>query len=733
MPLRSWRYDGARLLARLIKRFRRAREGNLAMMTALLLLPMIGITGLAIDYAAAVKTKGRLEQMAQVAATTAVITARNVLQVAGLNDNSLDRQALDEGARVGKNSLTLQLSKVSGVVVSAPNWTVLRTGNTLTASVTFDAGQTTAFAKIFGYNTFHMTVQGSMIVGLMDNPAKGSTAGSVADESWSTPPGSILQPSSTTTPLIDDWYSGTPATASPLLPAGGPPLPDGTATAALQIGDRNGSISPIISKKVYLPAGQYELRYWYKSTVVYPEYEPVYICGTVEAEMDWVTSNLVRAPTPSSWVQGNALPQTRKDSPQTSRAGVYLDPVAINPQLATAAPAANSFAIPPLTPNPVNNRIDICAYSSRWIQRSIPLTVTNPGYFWLSFVSEPPTGSNRNGFYLGRVQLCPGVCAGPLNNNWPWSAGTLLYADSFETPPKQAGAAFNPALSSFPASAQYELPPQWLAGRYGGVGVWNPASFAYAVNNPPRFDGPTSVLSTRLGIWLYRKMLLMPGVYRITFMAGLTRLPPTMRWCPTMIVNSDSGYTPPYALTDTSLPNTCNCPAGAITTVITSDEKVFAQQDSNINNTSPYFYRNNIDPPGSAMSDCHAYNTGTTDVYCVLVPRTQYYGFQLRLEGPYLTDVTSSPYPGTDLQLGSAGAYLDNLQVSLLSAGVKNKFTGTPADPGDFDDYQNKCFTTLAAASTTATVENIISGTAPVWPGYTKLQLTGVSVTAPSQ
>jgi len=95
--------------------------------------------------------------------------------------------------------------------------------------------------------------------------------------------------------------------------------------------------------------------------------------------------------------------------------------------------------------------------------------------------------------------------------------------------------------------------------------------------------------------------------------------------------------------------------------------------------------------------------------------------------------VTSSPYPGTDLQLGSAGAYLDNLQVSLLSAGVKNKFTGTPADPGDFDDYQNKCFTTLAAASTTATVENIISGTAPVWPGYTKLQLTGVSVTAPSQ
>ena len=737
-------------LARRFRLFFSACHGNVALITTFMLLPMIGVAGLAIDFAAAARTKGQLEQITQIAATTAVNTARNALQVAGLGNNGLDGPAVAEGARAGQYSLATQLARISNIsVVGAPTWNVQRVGNTLSANVGVNIAQQTYFAKIFGYNKFNMRVTGSMIIGLMDNPTNTLNAGAVVDEQWAISATAPLPTPTTTSPVFNDWYSGTPATTSPLLPAGGPTHSDGTLGSAVQVGNLDGSISPIISKKVYLPAGQYELRYWYNSTVVYPEYEPVYICGTVEAEMNWVKSGLVRPLGSSPWVQGTALPPSDPTQVQTTRAGVYLDLITTDPQLATTAPDARNFAIPPASPNAANNRIDICAYSSKWIQRSVTLTITKTAYFWLSFVSEVPARSNRNGFYLGEVQLCPSACAGPLNNNWPWSAGTQLYADSFETPPKQNGAAFNLSQSSFAPTANYELPPNWQAGRYGGLaaGAWDLASsFVYSVSTAksPPYDGPTSVLTKRLGLYLYRRMLLMPGVYRFSFMAGLTKPMTNMQWCPPAYSFQNVGDTfqtnnQIYTLTDTtSLPTgVCSCPAGAITTVVVSDERAQAQINLNINNTAPPYYTDTINATGSAAGDCHAYSPKVSNVYCVLVPRTQYYGFEFRVAGPYMTTVAGTPYANanTDVQLGTSGAYLDNLQVSLLTPGVKNKFFGTSAsDPGDFDNYQTNCPVNLPDGFQFApTTENIISGGVPMWPGYSTLPLTGVTVTAPSQ
>ena len=389
-------------LARRLRLFFSACQGNVALITTFMLLPMIGVAGLAIDFAAAARTKGQLERITQIAATTAVNTARNALQVAGLGNNGLDGPAVAEGARAGQYSLATQLARISNIsVVGAPTWNVQRVGNTLSANVGVNIAQQTYFAKIFGYNKFNMRVTGSMIIGLMDNPTNTLNAGAVVDEQWTISATAPLPAPTTTSPVFNDWYSGTPATKSPLLPAGGPTYSNGTLGSAVQVGNPDGSIAPIVSKKVYLPAGQYELRYWYKSTVVYPEYEPVYICGTVEAEMNWVNSGLVRPLGSPPWTQGTALPSSDPRQIQTTRAGVYLDLITTDPQLATAAPDARTFAIPPASPNATNNRIDICAYSSKWIQRSVTLTITKTAYFWLSFVSEVPAQSNRNGFYLG--------------------------------------------------------------------------------------------------------------------------------------------------------------------------------------------------------------------------------------------------------------------------------------------------------------------------------------------
>ena len=555
-----------------------------------------------------------------------------------------------------------------------------------------------------------------------------------------------VQTSDTSKPVINDWYSGTAGSASPLSSNGGPTI-RGAPSARMQVGNASGTIPPILSKKVYLPAGNYELRYWYQSTVVYPEYEPVFICGSAEGEMHWATSSTTR-PLNSSPSAANVLGGV--SLAQSARAGVYLVPVLGNPQLDTTAPSASSFPMPPNLPYnaviaPANlradnssNRIDICAYSSRWIQRSISIQITDTGYFWLSFIAEPPASTRRiNGFYLGPVKLCQDACGDDLNNNWPWAAGAKLYDDSFESPSRSNGATFDVAsLSGFTSEAKYELPAGWAAGRYGGdaAGAWDPASFVY--ETPTAYDGSTSIRTKRLGIWLYRRMLLMPGVYKINFMANMKQPLPTMQWCSATNSLDDGSVVTNWQLQDTSV-QPCACPIGAITTIVMSDETISAQANARTNNTAPAFYINRLSPSGTAMSDCHVSGMVRTDQYCVLVPRTQYYGFQLRVQGPYDTTVTGAPNPGLDL--GTGGAFLDKVQVTLLSQGVKNKFTGTPADPGDFENYYDNCKSELGTQSSTPTAENIISGGVPVWPGrpvpnpaYTT-QPVRLIVTAPSK
>jgi len=121
------------------------------------------------------------------------------------------------------------------------------------------------------------------------------------------------------------------------------------------------------------------------------------------------------------------------------------------------------------------------------------------------------------------------------------------------------------------------------------------------------------------------------------------------------------------------------------------------------------------------------------------VARTQYYGFQLRVQGPY--DVRQAGQPTTNPRLGTSGVFLDDLEVELLSPGVKNKFKATSADPGpgDFENFATECKSGMASIANEATYRNIISGGVPVWPGlqvpdaaYTTPPLR-VVVTAPSQ
>ena len=736
----------------LIRRFARARQGNIALMSALLLPPILLLAGVAVDFSFVVRAQGRLEQAARSASTNAVITARRVVNN-GPAGTSTDSQALADAQSVGMSSFKAQTSGLPNLALDLANTNiaVTRNGNTLVARLNFRANQSTFFAKIVGYATIPLTGSGSMVVGVADVPIDNAvppSTGAVLKEAWSP----IRNPRSVNGP-INDWSSGTPGTQLPMIdPAQYPAVFDNPAvSAALRIGSSDGLTPPILSKVVYAQAGAYELRYWYKSTIVYPQYEPVYICGTVEDEMNWVAATQGRDPNPVGWRQGDALPPTRYVSRQTSRAGVYLDPILTNPQLATP-PAAASLPRPPVMSNPnqgivrgdtsINNRIDICAYSSRWIERKVTVQITNDGYYWLSFVAEPPQGELMNGFYLGPLQFCRDRCDGAVSNNFPWSAGTVLYQDSFEgVPLVSTGTPFDKTARGFTSDAKYESLPAWEMGAYG-AGAMDPSSFAYDTSG--RIDGPTSVMTQKLNIWLYRRMLLMPGVYLVDFKAAMGKSLPAMRWCPTVNLDSSGTATTTWNLTDTTNPVNaamCICPAGAMKTIINSDEKVHNQANfllngglgaaSGVSSGAPSDYINTIDPTGSAMGDCHATTVPVADRYCFLAPRTQYYGFQFRINGLYLTSTANTQFAGFDTQLGAGAAYLDSLKVTLLSAGVKNKLNTDASGAGDFDDYYNKCFSRLVTAAPTATSVNVISGGVPMWPGRSVKNLNRVKVTAP--
>ena len=793
-------------LRRLAGRWKAARRGNIAMMTSLLMAPIVGMMGLALDYGHLILVKSRLDQAALAAATAAANAARNVVQTSegrsdtDYNQANFNTKAIDDGKTIGANIFKAQFDSTGPRLTTGPTATVTveRISNTFTGKVEYNAGIETYFAKYFNVRVFTIKGRQSMIVGMTDTSNESPAVGSTIDEKWI---GATATFGDTTKPVINDWYSGTAGQISPLSPDDGgmhngarePP-----PSAFIQVGgvlkdttvtpNVDKSVAPIISKKVYLPAGSYELRYWYKSTVVYPDYEPVYICGSVEGEMHWATAIATRS------LRSSRGDSTSNTGAQTSRAGAYLVPVLTNPQLATTPPAAgrmkqdgtvtlpNNFPQPPELPwsssntraDNSKNRVDICAYSSRWIQRSVFLSVTDPGYFWLSFVAEPPTKTNTtssgrttvtintvNGFYLGRVQLCDVRCSETLKNNWPWSYGTNLFTADFTM--GSPGQSFdNSGSGIFGADASYEKTTPWTVRVFGGL-KGNP------IDSDPRFPlyiykqndkgvGPSTIItSNRSSAYLYRGLLLTPGTYRATFTVGANASPAggPNRYC------SFSSDTVPQS----DIPG-CGCYVGDINPNIAHGDQIAAtglttrSLDSDTGRTVAGYYSkpytvgspaaNSGDDTGTAdgtngqgylMGNCWSSSNPKTFTYCFLVPRTQYYGVNFRTAGPALdtrpASLTSSAYPELrmnppDLTLGTGGARVYSLKVDVLSQGLKNDINL------DFPTYTTDCDKSLSGNSKPS-LTNVMAAGTPVWPGVAVTAAAystapqRVAVTAPLQ
>ncbi len=131
----------------MFKRFFRDRRGNFGMMTALVLMPVIGVAGLAIDISNALVVRSTLQAAADAAAIAAVAeTSAGVTQAMQMQSDGHLNDAIEDAKKVfmghAKMSEEYELKNF--------NVDVVKTGTQLKAVFTFDATVPTTLARILG-------------------------------------------------------------------------------------------------------------------------------------------------------------------------------------------------------------------------------------------------------------------------------------------------------------------------------------------------------------------------------------------------------------------------------------------------------------------------------------------------------------------------------------------------------------------------------------------------------
>ena len=139
------------------------RRGNVSVIFALSLLPMIGLVGLGVDFSRSLAAKTMLDASADAAALSAVTQAQATLQSTSSNSPTYLATAIYAGQLAGQKIFSVNASKAGTMLaagVPTPTVTVSQsTSTTLTATVTYSGSVQTIFGGMFGTKT--IAVQGT--------------------------------------------------------------------------------------------------------------------------------------------------------------------------------------------------------------------------------------------------------------------------------------------------------------------------------------------------------------------------------------------------------------------------------------------------------------------------------------------------------------------------------------------------------------------------------------------
>ena len=129
------------MLGVFMRRFFRDRRGNVAIIFALSLIPIIFLTGMALDFTAAAQKRARLNAAADAAALAAVTPA-------------MMTQSNSAALTAATNIFNAEASGITGLTVNPPTITVSNSGLVRTVTISYTASSVNSFPNVLGKQTW---------------------------------------------------------------------------------------------------------------------------------------------------------------------------------------------------------------------------------------------------------------------------------------------------------------------------------------------------------------------------------------------------------------------------------------------------------------------------------------------------------------------------------------------------------------------------------------------------
>ena len=169
-----------RLLARANGRFRRplrafgpSQRGNVAIIFAFSMIPLVGLVGLGTDYGVALTDKSKLDNAADAAALAAVATAKAYV-AANPSDLTLSTDSIAAGLNQASRSFTVNMGNLPFATIPTPTTStttapatntcasgstciyLTQSGQTFTSTVYYSTATQNHFGQIFGRSTINL-------------------------------------------------------------------------------------------------------------------------------------------------------------------------------------------------------------------------------------------------------------------------------------------------------------------------------------------------------------------------------------------------------------------------------------------------------------------------------------------------------------------------------------------------------------------------------------------------
>ncbi|OAF11470.1 pilus assembly protein TadG [Bradyrhizobium centrolobii] len=141
-------------LRTLIRRFTCNRRGNVAVIFALSCVPLITAVGCAIDYSRATQTRAKLQAAADAASVGSISKASPAFAAAGTMTSD---GSIPVGVTDAQNIFDANRANLTGYTLNSVTPAVVKSGSTVTATVTFSANINTMFLGLIGKTALTVT------------------------------------------------------------------------------------------------------------------------------------------------------------------------------------------------------------------------------------------------------------------------------------------------------------------------------------------------------------------------------------------------------------------------------------------------------------------------------------------------------------------------------------------------------------------------------------------------